>query len=321
MRQLVFVHGIGRPRDADRELQQWTAALADGALRAGHSRMAGDLREGRFRPASFAYYGDLFAPPQAQGTADLDLAHEQAEILAELMRVILDDRLAWADGAREQRAIGKARAQMDAVGQPQGVGNLVRRTIDAATTLLSVVPLRRAGQWATPRLMVGELAQVARYLARGEPDIDGLTLDQRIRARLVQALDGVESAVVVAHSLGTVVALESLHECSVPVPMLVTLGSPIAMRTVVLPRLVPHPPFTPERVSRWLNFWDRDDVIAARPILEADVRSNASHVRVESSRVDSDGVWVHSASKYLSSPAVGGPVAEALDSLSGAAMQ
>ncbi|MFJ8082153.1 hypothetical protein ACIQ6Y_16225 [Streptomyces sp. NPDC096205] len=40
--------------------------------------------------------------------------------------------------------------------------------------------------------------------------------------------------------------------------------SPIGMRTVVLPR----PPATPDRVERWLNAWDRDDIIALRPLLE-----------------------------------------------------
>ena len=186
-RKLVFVHGIGRPRDADRELRQWLADLAEGAVLAGHSRIAQELSKDGLPQASFAYYGDLFTRPQAQGTADLDLSDEQAEILTEIMRVVLNDRQAEADEARERRAAGQAIGQLDAAGQSQGAGNLVRRAIDAATTLLSATPLRRAGQWAVPRLMVGELAQVARYLARGEPDAAGISLDQRIRARVLEA--------------------------------------------------------------------------------------------------------------------------------------
>ena len=275
--------------------------------------MARSLEDGTSVRASFAYYGDLFAQPQGQGIGSLNLDDTEARILVDIMCAVIDERLANADGERERRVLVQSKAQLAAEGQAQGSGNLVRRVINVATTLLSVAPLRRAGQWTAPKLMVGELAQVARYLARGEADAEGVTLDQRIRARLLQLL-GDDSVVVVAHSLGTVVALEALHQCSTPVPLFVTLGSPISMRTVVLPRLLPQPPCIPEPVSCWLNFWDRDDVIVPRPILETDIRPNSAGVRVASSRVDSDGLWVHTAIKYLASPAVGGPVAEVLGS-------
>jgi hypothetical protein len=94
------------------------------------------------------------------------------------------------------------------------------------------------------------------------------------------------------------------------VPLFVTLGSPLGMRTVVWPRLFPQPPSTPPGVRRWLNFWDRDDIIVARPQL--DVRANAHGVEPVSERIDSDGVWIHTATKYLAQPGVAGPIAEAL---------
>lgn len=164
--------------------------------------------------------------------------------------------------------------------------------------------------------MVGHLSQVARYLARGEPGADGSGLDRRIRARIAEAV-GDGPAVVVAHSLGSVVALEALHELASPVPLFVTIGSPIGMRTAVWPRLVPRPPAVPEGVGGWLNFWDRDDILAVRPLLERDVRANARGVAPKSRRVDSDGAWVHSAGKYLAQPAVAGPVAQTLARLAG----
>lgn len=312
--QLIFIHGIGRPRDAEQECRQWTKALAEGALRAGHSRMARGLEDGSLGRVSFAYYGDFFAPSQSQGTGGLEFDEAEARILLEVMSALIDDQLADAPGERERRVLAQSKAQLNMKQQAQGSGDLVRRAINVATTLLSIVPLRRAGQWTAPKLMVGDLAQVARYLARDEADSDGATLDHRIRARMLRLLDD-DGAVVVAHSLGTVVALEALHLSSTPVPLFVTLGSPISMRTVVWPRLIPRPPSIPESVDRWLNFWDRDDVIAVRPILETDIRPNGRGVSVASSRVDSDGIWVHTATKYLASPAVGGPVAEALESV------
>jgi hypothetical protein len=51
-----------------------------------------------------------------------------------------------------------------------------------------------------------------------------------------------------------------------------------------------------------------------RPILESDVAANAAGVRPESARTDADGVWTHTATKYLAEPAVAGPVMEALAS-------
>ena len=45
-----------------------------------------------------------------------------------------------------------------------------------------------AGQWLSARLLVRDLAQVARYLGRREADEHGHTLDQRIRARLHTAM-------------------------------------------------------------------------------------------------------------------------------------
>jgi pimeloyl-ACP methyl ester carboxylesterase len=121
--------------------------------------------------------------------------------------------------------------------------------------------------------------------------------------------------VVVAHSLGTVVSFETLHEHPGEVSLWVTLGSPLAMRSVVWPKLRPAPPATPPQVRRWLNYWDRDDVVAARPILEKSFLPNTAGVLPDSDRVDSDGVWVHAAVKYLAKADVAGPIMEALQSL------
>jgi hypothetical protein len=121
--------------------------------------------------------------------------------------------------------------------------------------------------------------------------------------------------VVVAHSLGSIVSFEMLHNYSGAVPLWVTLGSPLAMRAVVWPKVKPRPPATPEAVTRWLNYWDRDDIIVPRPILESDVAANAAGVLPKSARVDSDGVWVHAATKYLANARVAGPVMEAVQFL------
>lgn len=318
--RLVFVHGIGGLRDTGRELATWTGALADGMRAAGHTTLAERLTTADASRCAFASYADLFSLPEAQGgggtTAEGEASEILEDLLVELVAALTSEHSATEaphDGAWQdrERILAHARAEADTSGQAQGSLSVLRRALNVATTLMALKPWSGVARWATPKLMVRDLAQVARYLARGEKDASGLTLDSRVRNRLHEAL-GDAPAVVVAHSLGTVVALEALHEHRAVTPLLVTLGSPLSMRTVVRPRLLPQPPRTPERVERWLNFWDKDDIIAVRPLLERDVLANTAGVLPRSSRIDSDGIWVHSAGKYLAQAAVAGPVAEAL---------
>jgi pimeloyl-ACP methyl ester carboxylesterase len=318
--RLVLVHGIGGPRQPDAVRKEWIAALAKGARDAGHSEAAGSLEDGSLADVVFAYYGHLFQRAEEQGAGGYDLDENEAvvlnDLLAEMARALYDTQ----DGPDPRTAAALARviAQLESAGEAEGAGDLVRRVINAATMLLGAGPWGRAGGWASGRLLIRDLAQVARYLARGELDKDASSIDVRIREVVAEAL-GSGPALVVAHSLGSVVTFETLHDHVGSVPLWVTLGSPLAMRAVVWPKVRPRPPTTPETVARWLNFWDRDDIIAARPILESDVLANSAGVLPRSARVDSSGLWVHTATKYLAKADVAGPVMEALGRLASAA--
>ncbi|MCQ0025431.1 alpha/beta hydrolase [Streptomyces somaliensis DSM 40738] len=315
--RLVFVHGIGGPQDAEADLEEWLRAAAHGARAAGHGDRLSGLTGGWAADTRFAYYGDLFRTPGSQGTgaaAPADRASGQDEgLVAGLLLEAVDERLADpATAPEEARVLRHARTQLAPPGGAQGAGAPGRHVVNALTTLMALPGLRSAGGWLSARLTAGALGQVARYLNRGEPGEDGAPLDARIRRRVAACLDDDGPTVVVAHSLGTVVALETLHAHRGEVPLLVTLGSPMGTRAAVLPRVRPQPPSAPACVGRWLNFWDRDDIVAARPRLEDFVLPNASSVRPVSSRVDSDGAWVHPAAKYLAQAAVAGPLVEAL---------
>jgi hypothetical protein len=315
--RLVLVHGVGKPRRQAVDKDRWISALADGARRAGHSLAAERLIAGELAEIVFAYYGDLFAAAHRQGAEGIALTQQEAELLHALLTEITEAQCDAHpnDDGQPGAALASARAQLrlGETGTAQGAGDLVRQSINAATTLLGARPWYRAGQWVGGKFLVADLAQAARYLSRGEPDPAGQTLDARIRAAVAASI-GPDPAVVIAHSLGTVVGFEALHEPGARVPLFVTLGSPLAMRAVVWPRVRPRPPATPDRVDRWLNFWDRDDIIVPRPILESDVAANAAGVLPESTRTDADGVWTHTATKYLAKPDVAGPVMEALAS-------
>jgi len=74
-----------------------------------------------------------------------------------------------------------------------------------------------------------------------------------------------QPTLVVAHSLGTVVAYHVLRtdRRALKVPLLVTLGSPLGVRAVRDPLrpLRPPPP-----VTRWYNAYDKRDVVALYPL-------------------------------------------------------
>lgn len=316
--QLAFVHGIGAPRRPEEECRKWVEALASGARAAGHSDIAAALIDRKSVQTHYVYYRDLYLAPKARHET-LGLNEPQIQDLADLMLEMIDERLsdlhpsadATGDSSAAERALIRARTQIALPGQQQGFPALLRRSINAATTLLSFGPLKGVTQWVSGRLMVADLAQVVRYLDRKEPDQLGRTIDQRIRDRVLARLGG-EPAIVIAHSLGTVVTYEALSQFRGRVPLWVTLGSPLGMRAVIWHRLVPKPPSTPDCVGQWLNFWDRDDILVSRTKLEKDVRASRTEVRPQSRRVDSDGAWVHSAVKYLAHADVAGPVAEVL---------
>jgi hypothetical protein len=103
---------------------------------------------------------------------------------------------------------------------------------------------------------------------------------------------------VIAHSLGSVVAYEAL--CANPdlnVELLITLGSPLAIRGMVFDRLEPNPNGTrpvprPKNVKRWVNVADYGDIVAVPPKL-----ANAFEVD-EDHEIDL-GLAFHDVTEYL----------------------
>lgn len=311
MIQLIFVHGIGASPHRSAMEPAWTESLTLGMTRSGHSEIAEQVRKGKsLRPPRMVHYGPLYAAPGAQGPVKEGFG-DDALLLHDLLSEMVDDLLDGASDPADLRILATAKAQLEPTGTPQGPGNIVRTSINAASTLMSLGGIRRSGQWVSARMMIGDLRQVTRYLERGEVDQFGDSLDARIRSCFAQEV-GAEPAIIIAHSLGSVVAVESLHCQNHDVPLLVTLGSPLGMRTVVMPRLRPQPPRTPEGVDAWLNFWDPNDVIVARRNLVKDFGANDRGVYPKSERVDSPGLWTHAARKYLEQPAIAGRIAEVI---------
>ncbi|MFJ3307080.1 alpha/beta hydrolase [Streptomyces sp. NPDC086549] len=315
----MFVHGIGGLRDTAGERREWLDALAEGARKAGHSDAVSGLTQGWLAQTRFANYSDLFTDAEAQGSDTAELAElddEQAPFLEEFVETLLDElgeQAAQQGDRRASAVIEDARAQLPRFDdQAQGALAPFRALGRALTTLLQLPGLRQGAQWASGLPLLWHLSQVGRYLDRRAADGSERPLGARIRERVLRGTDPERPLVVVSHSLGSVVAFEALRDYPGQVKLLVTLGSPLATAAVVLPRVVPQPPRTPERVERWLNFWDRDDVVVGRPRIKNWMLPNTLGVLPVTDRVDSDGPWVHTGTKYLRQAAVAGPVVEAL---------
>ncbi|WP_189865531.1 hypothetical protein [Streptomyces poonensis] len=311
----MFVHGIGGLRDEDADRRAWLEALAAGAREAQLADEISALTQGWLADVTFADYSGLFGRRGAQGGPAGELDEEEVPFLAELLDAMLEElaeQFPAETGPQDARVIRDARFQLDAAvegRQAQGPGETGRRLVGVTTTMLRLPGLRQAAQWMNGRAVLLQLAQVGRYLERRGKKA---SLGAAVRARVLDGLDPERPLVVVSHSLGTVVAYEALHEYEGEVSLWVTLGSPLALGAVVLDRLVPSPARCPENVASWLNYWDRDDIVVGRPRLADWIRPSDSGVKAVTARVDSRGLWTHTATKYLEHGSVARPVIEAL---------
>lgn len=315
--QLLFVHGIGGLRDTVTDSRRWLEALAAGTRDADMADAISALTQGWLADVTFANYSDLFNRRGAQGHAAGELDEHEVPVLNELLDSILvelSEQFPPERSHQDARVIRDAHFQLNAAiqgQQAQGVGDIGRRLVGVTTTMLRLPGVRQTAQWMNGSALLFQLAQVGRYLDRRAKKAE---LGAAIRRRALDCLDPARPLVVVSHSLGTVVAYEALHEYEGTVPLWVTLGSPLALGAVVLDRLAPRPAHCPENVASWLNFWDRDDIVVGRPHLAEWIRPSRSGVKAVTERVDSRGLWTHTATKYLKHGTVARPVTEALQS-------
>ncbi|WP_460070646.1 serine peptidase [Streptomyces sp. YKOK-I1] len=140
--------------------------------------------------------------------------------------------------------------------------------------------------------------EVARYFA-----------DRRahVLERVREALLRHRPEVVVAHSLGSVVAYEALHGLgeALDVQLLLTLGSPLALPHAIFHRLDPAPQggfgAKPGNVRRWVNLADVGDFVAVP-------KGELARVFPEVEQLPDVSIapwWPHGVLDYLRHPSVG----------------
>ncbi len=165
------------------------------------------------------------------------------------------------------------------------------------------VRVRQAADWLTKRFgPAGRLFAMA-FCREVHTYLSTPDSPRRVNARdaVANALAQHRPEVVVAHSLGSVVTFEALwSRPDLDVPLLVTLGSPLAMPGVVVERLRVPALRRPPGVRRWVNLADIGDVVALPR-----VGLGQAFDGVEEDISVTIGTWdFHTVGAYLRAPAV-----------------
>lgn len=280
MTRVVLVHGIAQQHKGPESLlTDWYPALSDGVTLNGGALDRKDV--------AMAFYGDLFRLPghRGVGVPDWDASDVEEGLEEDLL-------LAWWEAAAkaEQPVPGP---ELAARGRTP---HRVQRALDALSHSAFFAGL-------ADRLLISDARQVRRYFT--DPDVR-----TAVRARLLDTLTE-RTEVVIAHSLGSVVAYETLcAHPELPDLTLITLGSPLAVHGLVLDRLDP-PPYTdrarwPACVTRWTNIADRGDAVALNkelaPVFGPRVTDRLVH----------NGAKAHDVRPYLTARETGEAVATAL---------
>jgi hypothetical protein len=237
MPQVVGVHGIAQEQLGRHQLvSAWRNALADGL------EVALQRRDDPVPSFDLAYYGDLFLSASAGGAP----AKKGTEV-EDLENLTADD-LDFLHAALEEVA-----PPVDAV-QDKGF-----RAVPAALRpLLNRLAIRFDMKALVA--LVPVLRQVRVYLDDDE-------LATRVRSRVLETIgDGCD--LLIGHSLGSVVAFETLAlNTDLHVGSLITLGSPLSMRTVADRLRGQAGPSSaaplPGPVRSWVNVFDEGDPVSA----------------------------------------------------------
>ncbi|SEK65536.1 hypothetical protein [Nitrosovibrio tenuis] len=313
MAEIVLVHGIDQQqKSADKLESAWLPALAGGIRGAGFADVADRIWRNAGKPGSIdarmAFYGNLFLAPGQQGDEPGAFTSSEAQF-AQILAVEWLKHVAERATKPKTQEIGEhelayVNRQM---GMEQGAGSIVRSAIGGLSRVSWFAPF---GMGFAERFVNRSLAQVTRYLT-----------SDTIRSAALESvfkLIGPETQVLIGHSLGSVIAYEAAHLMKQPLPLLLTLGSPLGLQTIVYQRLRPQPPGFPPVAQRWVNIADRDDFIAAEPNLEglfnAGIPAGASF---EGGYTVDNGAEPHNSDFYLGKSRVGAEIGKVFSKVCG----
>jgi hypothetical protein len=301
MAELVMVHGIGPEDETEQRLREgWTRALAR-TLRDNGCAEAADRIEGGAVTVGMAYYRHLYQDYVPHDDFGVRLPAPIAATSEEVALDIIDNIRRHASDPDDSNEAADALEELTVdVGPEQGPLWPLRMLVSMMGRL---GPIARSGFAALSSTGAFHLGQVAAYLD-----------DERVREGAIEAVLSrvtTDTKAVLAHSLGTVVAYEALHRLDQPLPLLVTFGSPLGLRSIMGGRLRPQPLRSPAHLKRWVNVADRDDFIVATLKLRK-LFPEDDAVLERTRRVSNRDFDPHAAAEYLSRWETVEPLAELL---------
>lgn len=327
MTRLVLIHG----RDLDGHLPEtiekhWLTALGAG-LEAAGSRLRVEDDD-----ADLVFYGDTLA----HLVEDHDATHPPVQVE---VRTVDGAELEWR--AVPDLPVDELRFVLDVVREMlAGTG----AEPPAEPVAAPATPVARVAAWADGwvddwagglrETLAGVLATLDRLPGLSSAavllfarDVWTYLHDDEVRAAVdegvAKALPRDEPAVVVAHSLGAVVAWSVLTEraADLRVPLLLTMGAPLPVRAVREALLDQGPLTFPPGVDRWVNARDPRDLLALHDITPETFPMPAGSPPVEALEVVNAAPGSHAAvsldeagvpTGYLATPEVAGAIGRAL---------
>ena len=300
MAHVTFIHGISNKPPANEVLRIWREALGNAA----EPLPLGDLGV----TSTMVYWADLL---YEKAEEDLSAYEGVLENTAEAIDGAGDAPPPVPETPEEAAFLEGLRAKMTNFSEAELATTEPPPVPDQPQGALERVPL----PWfIKKRFLNAFLRDVHHYLFDVEYAPAGGTpvrIQKTIRKRFVEAVGGSDVSrphVVVSHSMGTVIAYDCLKrvtEC-VPVDGLITIGSPLGLDEVqdkLQPGWSRADGFPHERIGAgWVNLFDRlDPVCGFDPVLANDFRKSGA-ASLEDVAVRNDGIWRHSATKYLRQP-------------------
>lgn len=281
MKRLILIHGINNEGSSEEKiLETWIDALARGAGK--DAAWAAKVRAASAAP----FYGDALADASRQHPGVLALGPPAPQDDFEL---IAEKAIAALGAGASPEAIVASWERPDGP-VPQGAG-VHKKWVKAAARVVEYLSPELA------KLALRILKQAHVYLVQPAAAI---AVDNIVRAVMEES----KSAVIVTHSLGTIVSYKLLREFAngkrqAP-PLYVTLGSPLAIE--VFKETFSEPRSKPRDVARWVNGSDPEDFVALHPRLTVRNFGRA----VDRNIVDIDNGYddPHSITGYLSNPTV-----------------
>jgi hypothetical protein len=276
MVRVVGIHGIAQEYRGPNTLKaDWISALQDGMTIARADQPDQD-------DLDMVFYGELFRP--AGSKAAVIPPYTAADVADGFEKDLLEVLRLGVMGSSDPGATTKARV-------PAGV--------QKALYFLSQSPFF-AGM--TERFIIGLIKQVHAYLTDA-------SVRAGIQRRVAEAITP-GTAVLIGHSLGSVIAYEAV--CAHPEwdLSLVTLGSPLGIRNLVFECLLPPPVngrgYYPPGVAAWTNIADAGDVVALEKNLAPLFGDQVNDVLVH------NGSKAHDVKPYLTAAQTGRAVADGL---------